>query len=118
MLVIGIDFVRTLTLMHCAFDVLLDENPIADFYEPIEYRVVREGREENWQVKHQRRSLEKHLATFTFRRLALASGTVRETRFNGVPVAVVDAGAFLKWHLPLARDTGLPYWGFRRKKVR
>jgi aminoglycoside 3-N-acetyltransferase len=115
-LVLGIDFVRTLTLMHCAFDVLLDDNPIADFYEPIDYLVVRGGVEERWQVRRQRRELERHLATFTFRKLALRSGTVRETRFRGVPIAVVDAKGFLDWHLALARRTGLPYWGFRKRR--
>ena len=39
-LVLGIDFVRTLTLMHTAFDVLLDSNPIPNYYEPIDYIVV------------------------------------------------------------------------------
>jgi aminoglycoside 3-N-acetyltransferase len=115
-LVIGLDFVRTLTLMHCAFDVLLDDNPIADFYEPIKYLVVRGGAEEHWYVRRQRRQLERHLATFTFRKLALKSGTVRETRFRGVSIAVVDAKGFLDWHLELARRTGLPYWGFRRRR--
>ncbi len=114
-LVLGLDFVRALTLMHCAFDVLGDENPIANFYEPIDYWVVRGGREERWSLLRQRRALERQLASLAFRRMALRSGTVRATTFRGVALTVVDARAFLDWHLPIARSSGLPYWGFERR---
>jgi aminoglycoside N3'-acetyltransferase len=113
-LVLGLDFVRTLTLMHCAFDVLGGENPIADFYEPVEYLVTQGGREERVVMRRQRKNLDQNLATFAFRRLALRSGTVRTSDLKGVPITVVDAHAFLEWHLPIARATGLPYWGFSR----
>ncbi|MBX7116692.1 MAG: AAC(3) family N-acetyltransferase [Myxococcaceae bacterium] len=113
-LVLGIDFVRTLTLMHVAFDVLGEQNPIADFYEPVEVDVKRGGQVERWHVKQQRRSLDGHLATIAFRRMALRSGTVRERVLGGIRIAVVDAHAFLQWHLPIAQSTGLPYWAFRR----
>jgi aminoglycoside N3'-acetyltransferase len=111
-LVLGIDFVRTLTLMHTAFDVLLDLNPIPNYYEPVDYFVVRAGQEERWSLKQQQRYLESHLATFAFRRLALASNTLTETSWRGVKICVVDAKAFLDWHMPIAQRTGLPYWGW------
>jgi aminoglycoside N3'-acetyltransferase len=111
-LVLGIDFVRTLTLMHTAFDLLLESNPIPNYYESIDYIVVREGKEERWSLRRQQRDLERHLATYAFRRMALASGTVVERDWRGVRICVVDARAFLDWHMPIARQTGLPYWGW------
>jgi aminoglycoside 3-N-acetyltransferase len=112
-LVLGIDFVRTLTIMHTAFDVLLDANPIRNYYEPIDYVVVRDGKEELWSLRRQQRYLEQHLATYAFRRMVLASGTVVERTWRGVRICVVDARAFLDWHLPIAKKTGLPYWGWK-----
>jgi aminoglycoside 3-N-acetyltransferase len=114
-LVIGIDFVRTLTLMHTAFDVLLESNPIPNYYEPIDYIVVQGGKEERWSLRRQRRDLEAHLATYAFRRLALASGTLVQRNWLGVCICVVDAQAFLEWHLPIAQKTGLPYWGWSQR---
>ena len=114
-LVLGIDFVRTLTLMHTAFDVLLDSNPIPNYYELIDYMVVRSGSEDRWSLRRQRRDLETHLATYAFRRLALASGTLVQRRWRGIRICVVDAKAFLDWHLPIAQQTGLPYWGWSRR---
>jgi aminoglycoside N3'-acetyltransferase len=113
-LVIGIDWVRTLTLMHCAFDVLGAENPIADFYEPVSYLVQQQGRKERWELKQQRRSLDSNLATFAFRHLGDRSGTMVRRSLGGIKLTVVDAQAFLNWHLPIAKQTGLPYWGFAR----
>ncbi|MCC6129676.1 MAG: AAC(3) family N-acetyltransferase [Acidobacteria bacterium] len=115
-LVLGIDFIRTLTLMHCAFDVLLDESPIDDFYEDVTFTVVQGGRAERWNVLRQRREMERQLATLAFRRMAIRSGTVRVLSIKGIPICGLDARAFLDWHLPIARKTGLPYWGFRRRK--
>jgi aminoglycoside N3'-acetyltransferase len=114
-LVLGIDFVRTLTLMHTAFDVLLNSNPIPNYYEPIDYIVVRGTKQERWSLRRQRRDLEAHLATYAFRRLALASGTLVQRSWRGVGICVVDAKAFLEWHLPIAQKTGLPYWGWSRQ---
>ena len=114
-LVLGIDFVRTLTLMHTAFDVLLDSNPIPNYYEPIDYIVVQGSKEEHWSLRRQRRDLEAHLATYAFRRLALGSGTLVQRIWRGISICVVDAKAFLDWHLPIARETGLPYWGWSRR---
>lgn len=111
-LVLGIDFVRTLTLMHTAYDVLLESNPIPNYYEPVDYIVVRGGKEERWSLRQQQRYLESHLATYAFRRMALASGTLVERSWRGVRMCVVDAKAFLEWHLPIAQRTGLPYWGW------
>jgi hypothetical protein len=74
--------------------------------------VVRDGAEERWSLRQQRRYLERHLATYAFRRMALASGTLIERSWRGVRMCVVDAKAFLDWHLPIARRTGLPYWGW------
>ena len=109
---LGIDFVRTLTLMHTAFDVLLESNPIPNYYELIDYIVVRGGKEERWSLRQQQRYLEQHLATYAFRRMALESGTLVERNWRGVRICVVDANAFLEWHMPIARRTGLPYWGW------
>lgn len=114
-LILGVDFVRTLTLLHVAFDVLGDANPIADYYESIDYVVRMGGREERWTLRRQRRSLERQLATVAFSRMVLRSGTVRTTTLSGLKIATVDAKAFLDWHLPVARATGLPYWGFSRR---
>lgn len=114
-IILGIDFVRSLTLLHCAFDVLGEENPIADYYEDVDTIVVWNGVEELWPMRQQRRELEKHLATYAFRQMVLASGTARTTSLRGIPLTVVDARPFLAWHLRLARETGLPYWGFRRR---
>jgi aminoglycoside 3-N-acetyltransferase len=114
--ILGVDFVRALTLLHCAFDLLGDDNPIRDYYEPIDALVVESGVRERWHLRHQRRSLERHLATFAFRKAALASGTVRVTNLKGIPIAVVDAKRFLAWHLPIARAIGMPYWGFARRR--
>jgi hypothetical protein len=111
-LVLGVDFVRTLTIMHTAFDILLEANPIPDYYEPVDYVVVRDGIEERWALRQQRRNLERHLATYAFRRMARNSGTLIERNWRGVPICVVDAKAFLDWHLPIAQRTGLPYWGW------
>jgi aminoglycoside 3-N-acetyltransferase len=111
-LVIGIDFVRTLTLMHTAFDVLLDSNPIPNYYESVDYFVVRGAKEERWSLRRQQRGLESHLATYAFRRLALQSGTVVQRNWRSVRICVVDAKAFLDWHIPIAQRTGLPYWGW------
>jgi aminoglycoside 3-N-acetyltransferase len=109
-LVLGIDFVRTLTLMHCAFDVLGPDNPIPDFYEPVTWIVRQGGQEARVTVKHQRRVFEQHLATFAFRRMVRSSGTIVERSLRGLRIAAVDAQRFLEWHLPIARATGMPYW--------
>lgn len=116
-LVLGVDLIRSLTLMHVAFDLLADDNPIADYYRTVAYRVRRGGREERWQVKTQRGDLEAHFASAAFRDLVLGSGTVATDRRGGLDLALVDAAAFLAWHLPLARAEGWPYWGFRRRRA-
>ena len=46
MLVLGVDLIRSLTLMHVAFDLLGDDNPIADYYRTVAYRVRHSRREE------------------------------------------------------------------------
>jgi aminoglycoside 3-N-acetyltransferase len=117
-LVLGVDFVRTLTLMHVAFDVLGAENPIDDYYEDVHYLVTQRGVAERWTMRRQRRDLETYLATLAFRRLALEAGVVRSTTVSGIQVAILDAKRFLAWHLPIARTTGLPYWGYSLRKSR
>src|SRR5262249_32759695 len=109
-LVLGIDFVRTLTLMHCAFDVLGPESPIPDFYEELEFVVRSGGQESRVVAKRQKRVFEEPLATFAFRRMALGSGTLRSSSYRGLKMTVVDAHRFLMWHLPIARMSGMPYW--------
>jgi aminoglycoside 3-N-acetyltransferase len=107
---LGIDFIRCNTLEHCAFDLLRDENPVADYYAEKSFLVLRDGREERWDVLQPRKELEKFLATFAFRRMSLRSGAIRCARPRGHVVQWLDAARFLDWHLPLAR-AGWPYWG-------
>jgi len=110
-LFVGIDFIRSLTMEHVAFDLLRGDHPLGDrYYVERSFWVVQDGKEERWDVRHQSRDLEWRLASIPMRRMAIRSGTVRATRLDGIPVAVLDAGPFLDWHLPLARSRGWPYW--------
>jgi len=115
-LVLGVAVVRTLTLMHCAFDVLGEEAcPLPDFFARDALTVEREGGTETVQVRWQLAgNYDDYLATEAFTRLMMASGTCRPLGLPGMKGGLVDARAFLDWHLPLARRYGLPYWGFPR----
>ena len=115
-LVLGIEVIRTLTLQHCAFDVLGDDNPIANFYIDVDYIVISEGREENWTVRRPHPRLVNYLATVAFSKMIDRSGTCRKANLKGMKIALIDAKAFFDWHLPLARNFGWPYWGFKRAK--
>ncbi len=115
-LVLGIDVIRTLTLMHCAVEVLGDELPIPHFFGPLPFIVIQNGQEQRWTVYRQRRKWDNHYASATFAKMIAASGTCQETSLKGLKVAVVDAKAFFDWHLPLARQQGWPFWRFPRKK--
>ena len=117
-LVLGIEVIRTLTLQHCAFDVLEDDNPVADFYTDVEYIVIADGREELYTVRRPAPRLTEYLATIAFSKMIDMSGTCRKIDLKGMKLAVVDAKAFLDWHLPLAKKYGWPYWGFKRAKNR
>jgi len=112
-LVLGIEVIRALSLRHCAFDLLGNELPIADFYEALSYIVIREEREETWSLYRQHRRWDNHCASAAFAKMIDASGTCQSTSLNGMLVAVVDAKAFLDWHLPLVREYGWPIWGAR-----
>lgn len=107
---LGIDFIRAITMEHVAFDLLEGDHPVPDYYQEVSYRVVQGEREELFEVRHQRKELEPRLASIAFRSMILRSGTTRATRLKGIPVAVLDAGPFVAWHLPLARRRGWPYW--------
>jgi aminoglycoside 3-N-acetyltransferase len=109
-LYLGIDFIRSVTLEHVAFDVLQGQHPVDDFYEPHEIVVARDGREETWHVRDHRKALEARLATFTMKRLVLRSGTIRRRDVRGVEIGVMDARGFLRWHRPIAQHRGWPYW--------
>jgi aminoglycoside N3'-acetyltransferase len=115
-LFLGIDFIRTLTLEHVAFDVLGPENPVADYYQEESFWVVRGGERERFDVRHHRKELTRYLATFAMRRMALRSGTVRTANLKGVRVGVLDAEPFLAWHRLVARRHGLPYFAFPRAR--
>jgi aminoglycoside N3'-acetyltransferase len=115
-LVLGIAPVRALTLMHVAFDLLGDANPIPDFYYEATWLVVHGGAAERWTVRRPERALEKYLATYAFGRMMTRAGVVAERADDGLRLACVDAGRFLDWHLPIARDAGFPYWGFPRAR--
>jgi aminoglycoside N3'-acetyltransferase len=114
-LFLGIDFIRVNTLVHVAFDVLGDANPVADYYEARAFMVVRDGREERWEVRQQRGALENHFAGHAFKRMMLQSKCIRICDLGGLPIALLDAARFVSWHLPLAREHGWPYWGYRRR---
>lgn len=113
-LYLGIDFIRALTLEHVAFDLLRGDHPIPNYYREQTIIVSSNGHEEAWRVRDHQPDLNSKLATATMRRMVLRSGTVRSETFNGIQLAVMDAAAFLKWHLPLARRRGWPYWTFPR----
>ena len=57
-----------------------------------------------------------YYASAVFTKMIRASGTCSRTTVKGIKVALVDAKAFLDWHLPLAKHEGWPFWGFPRKK--
>ncbi len=102
-LVLGIDFVRTLTLMHTALDVLLESNPIPNYYEPIDYLVVRDGIEEHGRYVNSSATSNGIWQPMRLGGWHCASGTLSERNWRGVRICVVDAKAFLDWHLPIAR---------------
>jgi aminoglycoside 3-N-acetyltransferase len=115
-LVLGIEVIRTLTLQHCAFDVLGEDNPIADFYTDVEFVVISEGQEENWTIRRPHPRFLCYLATFAFSKMIDRSRTCHKLNLNGMKIALIDAKAFFDWHLPLAKNSGWPYWGFPRAK--
>ncbi len=113
---LGIGVMRSNTMQHVAFDVLGDENPIRDYYGETTWRVVRSGREETWTIRRHRRELERYLATVAFGSILARSGLLKSRVEGGIFLGVLEARAFLDWHLPLARRTGLPYFGFPRQR--
>jgi len=115
-LVLGIDVIRALSLRHCAFDLLGDELPISEFYEALTYIVVRGDREESWSLYRQHRQWDNHCASAAFAKMIDASGTCQSTSLNGMSIAMVDAKAFVDWHLPLVRQDGWPIWGARLRE--
>jgi aminoglycoside 3-N-acetyltransferase len=113
---LGIGVMRSNTMQHVAFDLLGDENPIRDYYGEVAWRVVRSGQEEIWTIRRHRRELERYLATVAFGSMLDRSGLVKSRVEGGIFVGLLEARAFLDWHLPLARRTGLPYFGFPRRR--
>ena len=109
-LYLGIDFIRALTLEHVAFDVLLGDHPIPDYYCEQTIMVINNGIEEQWRVLDHRQELNSRLATVVMKRMVLRSGNIRCEQLKGVKLGVMDAAPFLHWHLPLARKRGWPYW--------
>ncbi len=109
-LFLGIDFVRALTLEHVAFDLEPEEHPVGWYYTSESFWVVQADTEGLWEVRHARQVLQRRLATAAMRRMVLRSGTIRVGQVGGIPLAVLDADAFLRWHAPLARARGWPYW--------
>lgn len=109
-LFLGIDFVRALTLEHVAFDLEPEDHPVPCYYTACTFWVIDGQTQAAREVRHARRVLEHRLATATMRRMVLRSGTIRVGQVAGIPLAVLDADAFLRWHAPLARARGWPYW--------
>jgi aminoglycoside 3-N-acetyltransferase len=109
-LYLGIDFIRTITLEHVAFDLLRGDHPIRDYYERQRFVVVEGGEEHEVEVLDHRKALERRLASIPMRRMILRSGTIRCADLGGLSVQVMDAGPFVAWHLPQARRRGWPYW--------
>lgn len=114
-LFLGIAFMRANTLEHVAFDLLDDDNPIANYWVTKSMTVVRNGSAEQWSYRRHRDDLEPYLASYVFGLMAERSGTLRWSNVDGLSIGLLDARRFIDWHLPIARVTGLPYWGFERK---
>jgi hypothetical protein len=112
----GIDFIRPFSLNHVAFDVLGEANPVRDYHRPETFLVVRDEREEQWTVQRPRSDLEVFYASIAFRKMIMHAGLVRLIEHAGVGLALANAKDFLDWHLPLARKSGWPYWGFPRAR--
>jgi aminoglycoside 3-N-acetyltransferase len=115
-IVLGVEFVHVLTMTHCAFDVLGKENPIADFFVEKPFIVINNGKEEKVVIRKPNPTLTKYLATKLFAKKILQSGLCEKTTLGGIKIAIIEAAPFLEWHLKIARQTGLPYWGFRKSK--
>lgn len=114
-LYLGIDFIRALTLEHVAFDLLQGDHPIGNYYCRRTIAVIRGDASELWHVRDPRKDLEARLATLAMKRMVLRSGTIRRCNDIGVELAIMDAAAFVRWHLPLARTRGWPYWSLSRR---
>jgi aminoglycoside 3-N-acetyltransferase len=115
-LIIGIDFVRAVTLFHCAYDTLGPDNPVKGFYIAKPYLVIKNGNEERITIRYPNPKWSSFLATGVFGRMILKSGVCEKGIFKGIKIAVIDARRFLKWHREIARNAGWPYWGFPRAK--
>jgi aminoglycoside N3'-acetyltransferase len=113
-LFIGIDFIRVNTLVHVAFDLLGEENPISGYYEQRTHKAVRGDQSEEWQMWCPRPAMESFFASTAFKQMMIRAGLVHFGAVRGLSLALLAAGPFLRWHLPLARSKGLPYWGFHR----
>ena len=113
-LLLGVAPQRALTLAHVAFDLLGPANPIRNYYREQTWLVVRGGAAERWTVRAVDPAIEKYLATYTFARMMTRAGVITERVDDGLYLTWLDARRFLDWHLPIARDTGFPYWGFPR----
>jgi hypothetical protein len=111
-LVLGIDVVRTLTIQHCAFDVLGNENPVRNFYMESTFIVINDFSEEMWTIHRPRPELVNYWASTAWSKMIRHSGTCLYADLKGMKIALVDARAFFEWHLPLARKYGWPYWGY------
>jgi|WetSurMetagenome_2_1015567.scaffolds.fasta_scaffold39879_2 aminoglycoside 3-N-acetyltransferase len=111
-LILGIDFIRAVTLFHSAFDVLGCDNPIREFHVDMQYIVSKGGQEERITIRHPHPKWSSYLATGVFGKLILQSGACERTVFKGIKIAIIDARRFLTWHLEIARTAGWPYWGF------
>ncbi len=115
-LVLGIEFIRPLTMTHCVFDVLGADGPFADFHYEAPLTFLRNGVEETRMMRWQRADAENYGATVTFARLIVENGFAQVRSPKGLKVALVDAKRFLDWHLDVARRFGLPYWLFPRAR--
>jgi aminoglycoside N3'-acetyltransferase len=116
---LGIDEARVSrinSLMHVAFDVLGDDNPIANYYEEGSCSLVFHGKQEEWSLRFINEDNERFHASENFKRAMTSAGLLRFGAVRGLPLAAIPAGLFFRWHLALARAKGVPYWGFRRRR--
>jgi len=115
-LIIGIDFIRVLSLSHCAFDILGNDNPLPDYHIEKPYIVINKGKEETVIVRRPDPKWTSYLATGVFKKMIMATGACKNTELSGIKIALIDAKKFLNWHLLTAKQYGWPFWGFPRKR--
>lgn len=115
-LVLGIDFIRVLSISHCAFDILGDDNPIKGYHIEIPFIVINGDKQERVTVRRPDFKWASYLATGVFKNMIMQTGFCKRAELGGIKIALIDAEKFLGWHLQIAKQLGWPYWGFPRTR--